>query len=258
MSLTNSIKVKRIYNELCEYLDDDVVREFPLTLFVNSEETDTLLCSPEDMDVLVLGHLKSEGLIKDSSDIKSLIIDSEKGLADIETVHSIDRIFKRRYITSGCASSAMFYDVMDAVTLRYKKTKSVRVDGALIPKNLMTFYEKSTVFKQTGGVHMAALFSGSKLICFYEDIGRHNAVDKVIGHILKNNIDAHEMMLFISGRISSEMVLKCIKSDVGILVSKSAPMDLAVKFARNYNMVLVGFARGNRFNIYSGEESFIE
>ena len=258
MSLTNSIKVKRISNELCEYLDDNVVREFPLTLFVNTEETDTLLCSPEDMEMLILGHLRSEGLIKDISDVKSLIIDSEKGLADVETVHSIDRTFKRRYITSGCASSAMFYDVMDAVTLRHKKTKAVKVDGAVIPMNMMTLYEKSTVFKQTGGVHMAALFSGSKLICFYEDIGRHNAVDKVIGHIIKNNIDAHNMMIFISGRISSEMVLKCIKSDVGILVSKSAPMDLAVKFARNYDMVLVGFARGNRYNIYSGEENFIE
>ncbi|MCH4889044.1 formate dehydrogenase accessory sulfurtransferase FdhD [Acidaminobacter sp. JC074] len=257
MSLTNTLKINKVSEDLCEYLEDEVVCEFPLTIFVNDQEANTLLCSPDSLEMLVLGHLKSEWYIKDISEVKSLILDSEKGLAHVEVSRSLDKDLKRRYITSGCASSAMFYDLMDAVSLRQLKLSQVSLDASFIHKNMKAFYDESDLFKRTGGVHMAALFEGENLICAFEDIGRHNAVDKVIGYMIKHDLSKDKLMLFISGRVSSEMVLKCIKSGLGVLVSRSAPMDLAVKFARNYGMILVGFARGHRYNIYSGEENVL-
>lgn len=253
MSRISKRKIKRVTGELSEYLEDMIVSEFPLTIYINEQESDTLLCTSENLEFLVLGHLKSAWFIHDKGDIESLIIDQEKGLAHVQLSGDLPFDLKRRYITSGCASSAMYYDTLDAVSLRHRKVGEYSLKGSMVSKNMKTFHEQADLFEQTGGVHMAALFHEDEILCCFEDIGRHNAVDKIIGYMVHEEMDTENLMIYVSGRISSEMVLKCIKSDIGVLVSRSAPMDLAVKLAENFGMILIGFARGNRYNIYSGE-----
>ena len=117
--------------------------------------------------------------------------------------------------------------------------------------------QNSNYFHQSGGTHTAAIASGKKIIYQLEDIGRHNALDKVIGRALLKEINLKDKILLTSGRISSEMIIKVLKQGIPFLVSRSAPTGAALKIAGSKNITLLGFCRGKRFNIYSGEERVI-
>jgi FdhD protein len=116
------------------------------------------------------------------------------------------------------------------------------------------FQRKSVLFRETGGVHSAALANGEAIRIFMADIGRHNAIDKVIGKALLSGLNLADLVMLTSGRISSEIVLKVAHCGTPILVSRSAPTDRAVEMAKQVNLTVIGFARGSRMNIYSGEE----
>lgn len=119
---------------------------------------------------------------------------------------------------------------------------------------MKAFDKKSAVFKKTGGVHSAALCDGERIVSFQEDIGRHNAIDKIIGDALYNNLNMADLIVLTSGRISSDVMFKVQKMESAVIVSRSAPTDLAVKLAKQWNVTLVGFARGKRMNVYSAPE----
>lgn len=252
MDKTTKIKMTRIEDELSKSLEDTVIKEYPITIYVNDQMLFTLLCTPGDVEVLVIGHLLTEGLIKTYDDIQSLIIDIEKGLVYVTLDDAFDVSMNHRYITSGCASSALYYNTRDAVTLRHLKPKEpIPYDKQTVFDNMKHLNQKSRLFSETGGVHIAGVFKGDELLCFYEDIGRHNAVDKAVGYLLKERINTENVFVYVSGRISSEMVLKCIKAGIGGIVSRSAPMDLAVRLSKKHGIVLIGFVRGRRMNIYT-------
>ncbi len=113
------------------------------------------------------------------------------------------------------------------------------------------FEKRSVLFRKTGGVHAAGLANKERILFYFEDIGRHNAVDKVVGKCLQNQVSCEDKMLLLTGRISSDIVAKASKSGIGIIVSRSAPTGLAVKNAQRLGITLVGFARGSKMNIYS-------
>ena len=255
MDTTQQTLIKRIKNTIGQEEMDTVVVEFPLTLFINELEYTTLLCTPSNLKALIIGHLKNDFLIESLEDIQSLIVDESKGIAYLEIDRDLKEHlgFKNRYITSGCASSAMYYDTLDAIKLRSLNTSEpFEVAMSDIYRHMRILNQHSELFKSTGGVHIAGLFDVEGPIYLIEDIGRHNAVDKVIGLMLMNQLSSDHKMMFISGRISSEMVLKCAKQDIKVIVSRSAPMNLAIKMAESLNMVLIGFVRGERGNVYTG------
>ncbi|MBI9014875.1 MAG: formate dehydrogenase accessory sulfurtransferase FdhD [Clostridiales bacterium] len=254
MDKTQETLIIRFKNDQSQEEMDTVVVEFPLTLFINELEYTTLLCTPSNLKALIIGHLKNDFLIESFEDIQSMIIDESKGVAYLEIDKDIKEhlSFKNRYITSGCASSAMYYDTLDAIKLRSLSTSEpFQVKMSDIYKNMSILNQHSELFKSTGGVHIAGLFDTKGPIYLIEDIGRHNAVDKVIGLMLINQIQSDYKMMFISGRISSEMVLKCAKQDIKVIVSRSAPMNLAIRMAESLNMVLIGFVRGEKGNVYT-------
>ena len=111
--------------------------------------------------------------------------------------------------------------------------------------------KKALLFKTTGGVHSAALADSEKLLYFHEDIGRHNAVDKIIGECLLNSTTTDDKGLFTSGRLSSEILLKAAKLKIQLIVSRAAPTSLSIELAETLNITLIGFVRGRRMNIYS-------
>lgn len=112
----------------------------------------------------------------------------------------------------------------------------------------------SNVFKETGGVHCVALCDRENILVINEDVARHNALDKVIGESLEKEIYLKDKIVILSGRVSLEMILKCAKLNIPIIISKSAPTSLSVALAKMLNITLVGFVRGNKMNIYSGDE----
>lgn len=249
------VKIVKIKGNDKEFVEDIVIEEIPLTLNVNDKELVTLLCTPTDLEDLARGFLFTSGLIKKSQDVKKIVINQEQWIAYIDLADAAimnDLIFKRLY-TSGCGRGTLFYSVQDMVN-RSRIISDLKIETIKINALMADFQKKSELYLKTGGVHSAALADDKGILAFKEDIGRHNAIDKVIGQALKENISFENKIMITSGRISSEVLLKIQKCDIPIIISKSAPTNQAVKLAKDMGITLVGFARGNRMNIYSQEE----
>lgn len=256
--MTETVKIVKIKGNTREATEDIVVVEVPLTLNVNDKELVTLLCTPIDLDDLVIGFLFTSGLIKKIQDVKKVVIDQQQWIANVDLVDAAiknDLIFKRLY-TSGCGRGTLFYSVQD-MAKRSKVVSDYNIETAKINALMTDFQKKSELYLKTGGVHSAALADDKEILAFKEDIGRHNAIDKAIGHGLKENIPLENKIMITSGRISSEVLLKIQKCNISIIISKSAPTNQAVKLAKDMGITLVGFARGNRMNIYSRDERVV-
>ncbi|MEX2416700.1 MAG: formate dehydrogenase accessory sulfurtransferase FdhD [Paenibacillaceae bacterium] len=232
----------------------EVATEYPLTIHMHDEEFATIVCTPSNLTELTVGFLASEGMIHSYEEIKSLSIDSAKGIAYVDLHHksTIDpAIFSKRRIGSCCGKSRQsFYFQSDAMT-----TKPLHSDLQISPvqciQSMETLANLSSIHRVTGGVHNAILFSDKNMIAQYSDIGRHNALDKIFGACLQQNIETSHTILAISGRISSEMVLKAVRIGSPILLSKSAPTDLALQLADELGLTTVGFIRNGSFNVYT-------
>jgi len=250
---TVALNITRIAETSAEIVEDEVAREAALTIFLNDTELVTMLCSPAEENYLAAGFLAAEGLIETAEDITSLIVDETRGIARVATKSAgeTDRIWKR-FISSGCGRGATFYSAADVTSPPVES--SIRIDPFQIYRLMRAFQDKSEVFKSTGGVHAAALASEAAIELFSEDIGRHNAVDKVFGRCLIEGIDTRDKLLLVTGRISSEILLKVARRGIPALISKSAPTDSGVKLAEKLGITLIGFVRGHRMNVYAHAE----
>lgn len=235
---------------------DWVTEEVPLTIEVNGREMATLLCSPSDLKCLVIGFLYTSGFIEEASAVTSLIVDSERWKAHVEaTVNFPPEVIFKRIYTSGCGKGVIFHSPMD-VMQRIHIPDGFAIDGKKITELMKKFLTSSKEYRQTGGVHSSALVDVDSMILM-DDIGRHNAMDKVIGEGLLKRVEFGNKMLLTSGRISSEIVSKILRCRVPVIVSPGAPTNQAVKLAREANLTLLGFVRGRHMNIYSGEQRVI-
>lgn len=253
------IEIKRIkLAEGASFLKDKAAREIPFTISVNDQQIATLLASPSKLKELAAGYLYAEGFIIGEAEIKNLLVDEKAFTAAFETGESagFDQVQKKRVITSGCGRNISFYNFEDFLNCPPVRS-DLKVGAEKILELAAEFQKMSEMFKQTGGVHSAALCDKEKIIGFAEDIGRHNAADKVIGALILEGARPDGKFLLLSGRISSEMLLKAARIGFPIIVSRSAPTDLAARLAKQLKIALVGFARGERMNIYSAEERII-
>jgi FdhD protein len=229
-----------------------VAREYPLTIFFNSRQLVTMLCSPEALKDLAVGFLSSEGFLRSREEIKSITLDSVRGVVRVQTVDEREispEIMSQRLISSGCGRGAAFYSATDVENTVV--TSSATISGEELLGLVLVFQHASPVYRETHGVHSAALYRGSKTLVHAEDIGRHNAVDKIFGHCLLEGVDTRGCMLITSGRISSEIAHKAVKKDIPILVSISAPTTLAVEVAEKMGITLVASVRGDKMDVYT-------
>ena len=258
-SSTISLNVEKYTKNSITISEDTVIVEYPLTIYINDEEWITLLCSGKDQYYLAVGFMYSEGIIKSIDEIEDWHMNQKEGKIYLKVKDNIafrNKMKGKRTITTGCGKGTIFYDVLDALTTKPIKS-SMRISAELIIDKAAEFQKKSQLFIETGGVHACALYDRDKLVCFHEDIGRHNALDKVIGQMLVSNISLQEGWLLVSGRISSEIVIKASRINIGLLASRSAPTNLAIEIASKIHLTLIGFARGNRFNLYTGGERLL-
>lgn len=232
-----------------------VAREFPLTIIFNGEELVTLLCSPIEFKYLAVGFLSSEGLLKSKDEIKRITTDDQRGIIRIETVDNRgpaeDVIFKR-LITSGCGRGAAFYSEADAA--RQKIATRTKISPEEVYALANQFQHGSDLYLETHGVHSAALCNPKGILVFAEDIGRHNAIDRVFGKCFLENISIEDCLIMTSGRVSSDSVYKVARRGIPILVSISVPTGLGVKTADDLGITLIGSVRGNRrMNVYAND-----
>lgn len=233
--------------------EDMVVREVPVTLYLNDQEFVTLVCSPGEIKELAVGFLCSEGVLMKRENLKSILINEDDGLIWAETAgeSTSQEMFLKRFVTSCCGRGrASFYFVNDT-----RGVAQVESSLRVAPKDIFYLIDQleklSGVFKKTGGAHSAALCRPDSFVFFYEDIGRHNAVDKIFGRCFLDGISYSDKILVFSGRISSEILIKVAKMGIPIIVSRSAPTELAVKLADNLGITVVGFAREGRLSVYT-------
>jgi FdhD protein len=231
-------------------------REFPLTIMLNGEQLVTVLCSPSDLEALSVGFLFSEGMIRAKEEVKSLTLDPERGIVRIRTAgdkKADEKLFMKRVLTTGCGRGMAFYSYAD-LDRKKKVVSDLRVSPGEVLMLSRRFQTASELYKSTHGVHSAALCDNREVLVFAEDIGRHNAVDKVLGRCLLEGIAVSDRILVTSGRISSEILFKAAGSGIPVLVSKSAPTDMGVDLARELGITLIGFVRGGGMNVYAGQE----
>ncbi len=248
------VEIAKFHEGSKEYLRDPVITEIPFTIYINNKEFVTLTTIPKDLKELTLGFLKTEGIIDTPSDIELFSLNAKEFTVRV----SIPGLFERRsetkrIIGSGCGTSISFYYEKDL-----NRFSSFPFDFSISSYKvieLMTeFQKKSKFFNLTGGTHAAAISNLEDILFFSEDIGRHNAVDKVIGMTMSKDINSSSKILLTTGRVSGEILRKLIYAKIPIIISRSAPTLLAIRQAQKLNITLIGFARGRRFNVYSGLE----
>ena len=249
------INILRLTEEGRENIEDVVVREFPITIVLNNEELVTMLCSPKNLDHLAVGFLFSEGLLESKDEIKNVLVDENRGIVRVNTKEDKDfynEFLFKRMITSGCGRGASFYHAADAEN-REQIESDTKISTGQVLTLMKDFQQKSEIFRETGGVHSGALCDTNNIFVFMEDNGRHNAIEKIFGKCMMENIPTEGRIVVTSGRVSSEILLKVSRRNIPIIISKSAPTNLGVRLANELGMTLLGFARGKRVNAYTND-----
>ncbi|MCR8631017.1 formate dehydrogenase accessory sulfurtransferase FdhD [Paenibacillus radicis (ex Xue et al. 2023)] len=247
---------KYVAGEL-QQLKDEVVTEFPLTIKLDREEFATIVCTPTDLEDMVIGFLASEGIIRSLSELHCLSIDDSRGIAEVELVNKQSTAkdwVNKRFIGSCCGKSRQFYYHNDARTAKTIPVGSAMVTAEQCLELMRQLQQASPEFQSTGGVHNAALCDNEGMLTTRTDIGRHNALDKIYGYCIRKHIPLKGKIITFSGRVSSEVLLKIAKIGAGIILSKSAPTQLALQLADELGITVVGFIRGQSFNIYTHPE----
>lgn len=232
---------------------DYVAIERNITLYLNGEEFITLMCTPVMVRELAVGLLLSEKMVSENEDIKEIDFNEVDGIVSIKirdySKNAIEKI-AHAALTSGCGRG-LATDFLKGFTNEQKVVSSLSIPAKDISSIARDFINMSIAYKETGGVHSAALWDGKRIEVFCEDIGRHNAVDKVFGYCLLNNISSKDKIVLTSGRISSDILLKVSRRGAPMIISRNAPTSLSVEMAYFLGVTLVGFVRGERMNVYT-------
>lgn len=235
-----------------------IISEISLKILVNGEELVSLLCMNQAPEELALGFLYSEGIISGMDDIRNISYHERMHavLAELAPGIAVDRQESLRSMTSGCGKCYTYINPLKKSKFR-PATAGAKFSLDEVLASMKDFDEGSEIFRTIGGVH-SVLFRGSGLQILFEDIGRHNCFDKITGYLLKHGKmdSAAEGILYCSGRISSEIMTKVIRLGVPLLVSRTTPTTAAVKLAREYDITLLGYVRGDKGVAYSGIHRF--
>ncbi len=232
-----------------EEVKAEVVREQPLTIHVNGERFVTLLCSPFQLEALVVGYLWMEKVIDGLGEIASVEICEVDGRADIGLAHPV-RLPTERILTSGCGGGITFR-IDPRLFERLRST--VRITPAQLAARLKELFAQGVHYRASRGIHGAALCDRERLLVMAEDVGRHNAVDKVKGEALLRRIPTADRVLLSTGRVSSEMLLKAARMGVPVVASRTSPTEMAVGLAEQLGITLVGYLRPDSLNLYAGD-----
>jgi len=233
---------EKVDEETCQ-----VVEEVPLSIFINGRHFATAMTSPQLRAEFVTGHLFTERIVSGPQEIESLEIEGNVARAIVS--NPMRAIVPRRPIVSGCGGIASFLDE--------SKLPEINSDLAITVQDAqaaMRAISLSDIHIATGGVHCVGLFCQAGPVCIIEDIGRHNALDKAVGYALGRDVDLSRTFAASTGRISSDMALKCSVAKIPVVVSRGATTSLAISIAERTGLTIVGFLRGKRLNVYTNRQ----
>jgi FdhD protein len=258
-SLAKDVEVLRISKDRSRHTRVAVVREIPLTIFLNDREIVTLLCTGAHPESLAVGFLRSEGLLQKRRNLKGVEVDEERQTVRVLTSDSTElaeKLFGKRTLTSGCGKGTVFYNVLDSLQSKpVSKSLTIQVDQI---RHLMhQLQSRSDLYRRSRGVHNCGLADTERILIFRADIGRHNAVDMILGECFLNEVVTNDKILVTTGRITSEILIKAAKMEIPMLISRSAATSLSLDLAHNLNMTVIGYVRGGGIIAYTGGENLI-
>lgn len=232
-----------------------IADERPLTIYIDSFEIVTLMTMGTEPELLALGYLKNQGLVKDISEIRSVQVDWEVGAAAVTSYAERDDWIEKlgpRIVTTGCGQGTVFGDIMENLggfELAPRPVKQTEIYELL--RNLNQYND---VYRSAGAVHGCALCKGTEVMIFVEDVGRHNAVDAIAGRMWLEDIDGADKLFYTTGRLTSEMVIKIAHMGIPALLSRSGITQMGYELARELNVMMFSRAKGKHFLLYTGKE----
>ncbi len=229
-----------------EPVSPDLATEFALTVFLDRTELATLMCTPENLNYLVAGFLRSEGLIERLDDLALMRVCSEERVAEARLMRPRE-MPGRRILTSGCGGGVTF----DEGSSLEPVLSELRLSPAQVLASMRLLQESSAEAGQRCGLHVSALADGEKLIAVARDVGRHNTLDKIWGECLFRDIPTRGRILLTTGRLSSEMMVKAARMGVPLTASLNSPTTRAVELAERLGITVAGYVRGSRLTVYS-------
>ena len=246
-------------NEFGEPTPISIPAERALTVYVDKRELVTLMTLGANPELLVLGYLRNQRLIKSVQEIESITVDWGVSAAAVKTRHGIADIeakTAKRVVTTGCGQGSVFGDLMgdiDSIDLPPASITQAQLYGIVNAIRL-----KESTYKSAGSVHACALFRGEELLIFVEDVGRHNAIDTIAGWMsMRDAMQSADKVFYTTGRLTSEMVIKSAQMGVPIVVSRSGITQMGLQLAQRLGLCAIGRATNRRFLIYSGNNRLL-
>ena len=239
-------------------IDLPVVTEKPLTIYLNRQEIVTAMTLGDRPQQMAVGFLYNQNMLQHGDQIIAIDYDEELSVVIVRTAHetNFEAKLQKKIRTSGCAQGTVFGDIMD----RFDKIK-LNPDMRISTRQLMHLSKAintaPSLYLTAGAIHGCVLCTADKPLIYVEDIGRHNAVDKIAGYMFMDNIAPEDKLFYTTGRLTSEMVIKTVLMGISVLVSRSGFTEAGVRLARQAGLTLIGRAKGSRFVALSGQQRII-
>jgi FdhD protein len=257
MELSMNTPQKSIHYEQFEFqkwksFEAETIVETPVSLTVNGEVWVTFMCTPVHLEALAVGFLFNEGIIEKMGEVVDVRVCEHGDNVDVWLNHEAKQPTRWRR-TSGCTGGVTAVDLLAKPNVSLIGNQ-LKVKPEAIGQLVEMLFESQFLYRQTGGVHTSVLSDGGKILLSAEDIGRHNTLDKIAGLCLINDVWPEVRILMTTGRISSEMLQKAAQLAVPIVISRTSPSSLSIEMAERYGITLIGYARKQRFNVYSNTQ----
>jgi FdhD protein len=250
------------YNERGEMVPTAIAGEHPLTLYLDKREIVTLMTLGHAPEALAIGYLRNQRLVDSIDEVEAVQVDWETESVAIVTRKKKEKKGKkklgRRTVTSGCGQGTMYGDLMEEVD-KVKLREDIRLEDADLFALLEKVRKHETIYKQAGAVHGCALAStAGEILMFVEDVGRHNAVDAIAGFMWLEGIDGSDKVFYTTGRLTSEMVIKCAQMRIPFLVSRSGLTHMGHAIAKKIGITMLGRASGRHYLAFTGKERIVK
>ena len=234
-----------------------VIQEKALTIFMNNQEIVTLMSIGDHPKYLSIGYLLNQNMLKAADKIKSIEYDDELGVVVIRTNRqtNYEKILRKKITTSGCAQGTVFGDIYEEIQ-KIKINSQLKIAPEWIYEISKTINLTPSLYLEAGAVHGSVIIKNNKPLIYMEDVGRHNAVDKIAGYMFLNKIRSNDKIFYTTGRLTSEMVIKTVKMGIPVLISRSGFTSWGVELANKTNLTLIGRARGKKYMVLSGAHRF--
>lgn len=235
-----------------EPFDSETIVEMPVSLTINGVPWLTFMCTPVDLEALAVGFLYNEGVIQSMTEVVDVHLCEHGDNVDVWLDHAVEQPQSWRR-TSGCTGGVTAVDLLARPDVSFVP-QHPRFGPEAIGHLVEMLFEVQDLYRETGGVHSSALSDGERVLVSAEDIGRHNTLDKIAGLCVMKNVWPETRILITTGRISSEMLQKAARLRAPILISRTSPSSLSIEMAERYGITLIGYARRQRFNVYTNAQ----